>query len=300
MDLVNALIPVLVPVLATILIGVAWARWGRPVEPDRLTPVILNVGTPCLVFSTLSTLVVPAQQLGLMALAAVLMMLAFLGSGRLLLKAMGLPAGVFLPPVVFGNLGNLGLPLNLFAFGDAGLELALIMFATQSVFFFTVHFWLMSGKASLRMILKTPHVYAIAAALFFTLNGIVPPTWLSNTTELIGGLTIPMMLILLGTSLARLKVSYFRRPLVLAVLRVGLGLAVALILAEILDLDGVARGVVVICCCMPGAVFNYLASVRYGRSPDEVASYVVVSTLAVLLLLPGIIPLAWWMAGAGP
>ena len=57
---------------------------------------------------------------------------------------------------------------------------------------------------------------------------------------------------------------------------------------------------VIICCVMPGAVFNYLASVRYDRSPDEVASYVVVSTLAVLLLLPGIIPLAWWLAGTGP
>ncbi len=299
MTLVDALIPVLVPVLVTILVGVAWARWGKPVEPERLTPVILNVGTPCLVFSTLSTLVVPARELGVMALAAVLMMAAFLGTGRVLLRVLGLPAGVFLPPLVFGNLGNLGLPLNLFAFGDAGLELGLIMFATQSMFFFTVHFWLMSGRASPRMILKTPHVYAIAMALAFTLSGTAPPKWLTNTTDLIGGLTIPMMLILLGTSLARLKVSYFTRPLVLAILRVGLGLGVAWALAEILALEGTARGVVIICCIMPGAVFNYLASVRYDRSPDEVASYVVVSTLAVLLLLPAIIPLAWWMAGTG-
>ncbi len=297
MTLVDALIPVLVPVLATILVGVAWACWGTPVEPERITPLILNVGTPCLVFTTLSTLVVPARELGLMVLAAILMMAAFLGAGRLLLKGMGLPAGIFLPPVVFGNLGNLGLPLNFFAFGDGGLELGLIMFATQSVFFFTVHFWLMSGRASLRTFLKTPHIYAIAAALAFTLSGTTPPVWLSSTTNLIGGLTIPMMLILLGTSLVRLKVSSFTRPLILAVLRIALGLAVAWALAEALSLEGTARGVLVICCVMPGAVFNYLASVRYRRSPDDVASYIVVSTLAVLVLLPGIVPLAWWMAG---
>ncbi len=300
MALVDALVPVLVPVLATILVGVAWARWGKPVEPDRLTPVILNVGTPCLVFSTLSTLVVPAVELGIMVLAALLMIGAFLASGHLLIRLTALPAGVFLPPVVFGNLGNLGLPLNLFAFGDAGLELGLIMFATQSMLFFTVHFWLMSGRASPGMIARTPHVYAIAVALAFTLSGTAPPAWLTNTTDLIGGLTIPMMLILLGTSLARFRVSTIARPLVLAILRIIAGLGVALALIAVLGLDGAARGVVVICCVMPGAVFNYLASVRYNRSPDEVASYVVVSTVAVLCLLPAIIPLAWWMAGTGP
>ena len=300
MALVEALVPVLVPVLATILVGVAWARWGRPVEPDRLTPVILNVGTPCLVFSTLSTLVVPAVELGIMVLAAVLMIGAFLASGRLLIRLTALPAGVFLPPLVFGNLGNLGLPLNLFAFGDAGLELGLIMFATQSVLFFTIHFWLMSGRASLGMFAKTPHVYAIAVALAFTLSGTAPPAWLTNTTDLVGGLTIPMMLILLGTSLARFRVSTIARPLALAILRVVAGLGVAWALIAVLGLDGTASGVMVICCVMPGAVFNYLASVRYNRSPDEVASYVVVSTVAVLCLLPAIIPLAWWVAGSAP
>lgn len=300
MALVDALVPVLVPVLATILVGVAWARWGRPVDPDRLTPLILNVGTPCLVFSTLSTLVVPALELGIMVLATLLMIGAFLVTGRLLVRLTALPAGVFLPPVVFGNLGNLGLPLNLFAFGDAGLELALIMFATQSVLFFTVHFWLMSGRASPGMFAKTPHVYAIAVALAFTLSGTAPPIWLTNTTDLIGGLTIPMLLIMLGTSLARFRVSAIVRPLVLALLRIVAGLGVAWALIAVLGLEGTARGVMVICCVMPGAVFNYLAAVRYNRSSDEVAGYVVVSTLAVLCLLPVIIPLAWWMAGTVP
>ena len=300
MTLVSGLVPVLVPVLATILVGVAWARWGKPADPERLTPLILNVGTPCLVFSTLSTLVVPAFELGIMVLATLLMIGAFLVSGRLLIKLTALPAGALLPPVVFGNLGNLGLPLNLFAFGDAGLELGLIMFATQTVIFFTIHFWLMSGRASLSMFTKTPHVYAIAVALAFTLSDTTPPAWLTNTTDLVGGLTIPMLLIMLGTSLARFRVSTIARPLVLALLRTATGLGVACVLIALLGLEGTARGVMIICCAMPAAVFNYLAAMRYNRSPDEVAGYVVVSTLAVLCLMPLIIPLAWWMAGTAP
>jgi predicted permease len=295
-ELVLALVPVLTPIAIAILVGIGWARWGNPVDPGSMTQVILNVGTPCLVFSTLSTLSVPALELGVMALAAVLMMLAFLGSGWLLLRAVGLPSGVYLPPVVFGNLGNLGLPLNLFAFGDAGLELALIMFATQSVLFFTIHFWLMSGQASPLKMLKTPHIYAIALALAFTLTDTAPPDWLNNTTDLLGGMTIPLMLIMLGVSLTRMKVVAFARPLTVVVLRLLLGFAVAFGLCELLGLEGIARGVVTIACCMPGAVFNYLAAVRYDRSPGEVASYIVLSTVVMLALLPLLVPLAWWMA----
>jgi len=296
-SLIAALVPVLAPIAIAIAVGMAWARWGKPADPASLTQIILNVGTPCLVFSTLSTLSVPALELGVMALAAVLMLLSFLGAGWVVLKAVRLPSGVYLPPVVFGNLGNLGLPLNLFAFGDAGLELGLIMFATQSVLFFTIHFWLMSGSPSPMMMVKTPHIYAIAVALAFTLTDTEPPLWLSNTADLIGGMTIPIMLIMLGVSLMRMKVVAVARPLFAALLRLALGFAVAFLLCEVLQLEGTARGVVTIACCMPGAVFNYLAAVRYERSPGEVASYIVISTIVVLAALPGLVPLAWWMAG---
>ena len=94
MELVFALIPVLTPIAIAILAGVAWARFGNPVDPGHMTQIILNVGTPCLVFSTLSTLSVLALELGVMALASVLLMLSFLGIGWVMLRAVRLPTGV--------------------------------------------------------------------------------------------------------------------------------------------------------------------------------------------------------------
>jgi predicted permease len=61
---------------------------------------------------------------------------------------------------------------------------------------------------------------------------------------------------------------------------------VGLILAAVLQLDGVARGVLVLQCAMPAAVFNYLFAQRYARAPEEVASIVVVSTLLAFAGLP--------------
>jgi malate permease and related proteins len=296
--MIAALVPVLVPVVVAILVGVIWGKRGKPVDPGRASQLILNVGTPCLIFSTLSTLSVAPTMLGKMALAAVLLLAGFLLIGPLLLKAINLPRGVYLLPVVFGNLGNLGLPLSLFAFGPQGLEMSLIMFATQSVLFFTLGMWLMSGHSSPLMMAKTPHPYAIAVALAFSLTGTIPPAWLTNTTELLGGMTIPLMLIMLGVSLTRMHVTSYTRPLLLAVVRLAGGIALAFAISWVLGLDGVARGVVTIACCMPGAVFNYLMAVRFDRSPGEVASYVVISTVAILVLLPVLVPIAWWTAGS--
>jgi hypothetical protein len=291
-----ALVPVLAPVVAAILVGVIWGKRGKPVDPGQASQLILNVGTPCLIFSSLSTLEVAPAMLVKMALAALALLVGFLFAGAILLKLLKLRREVYLAPVVFGNLGNLALPLSLFAFGPEGLELSLIMFATQSVLFFTIGMWLMSGHPSPLMMAKTPHPYAIAVALTFTLTGTVPPVWLTNVTELLGAMTIPLMLVMLGVSLSRMHVVAVWRPLLIVALRLAIGIAIAVGLARLLALEGVAAGVLFIACCMPAAVFNYLMAVRYERDSGQVASYIVLSTLAILLLLPVLVPVAWWIA----
>jgi predicted permease len=57
-------------------------------------------------------------------------------------------------------------------------------------------------------------------------------------------------------------------------------------LAALLDQSGIARGVLILQCAMPSAVFNYLFAQRYGRAPEEVASIVVLSTLGAFAGLP--------------
>ena len=49
-------------------------------------------------------------------------------------------------------------------------------------------------------------------------------------------------------------------------------------------------------CAMPAALFNYMMAARYGRSPTEVASIVVLSTLLAFGTLPVVI--GWLLASA--
>jgi len=97
------------------------------------------------------------------------------------------------------------------------------------------------------------------------------------------------MLITLGTSLAELRITTLGRSTALALLRLTMGFAVGVGVAHGLGLEGVARGVVIVECAMPAAVFNYLFAHSYNRRPAEVAGVVVISTALSFATLPALI-----------
>ncbi len=69
-------------------------------------------------------------------------------------------------------------------------------------------------------------------------------------------------------------------------LRLGMGFAVGYGIAEALELERIARGVVIIQCAMPVAVSNYLMALVYKREPEEVAGMVLISTAVAFVMLP--------------
>ena len=56
--------------------------------------------------------------------------------------------------------------------------------------------------------------------------------------------------------------------------------------AELFGYEGMQRGVLIIQCSMPIAVFNYLFATYYERDPEEVASLVVLSSVLGFILMP--------------
>jgi hypothetical protein len=284
--LIEQLAGVLAPTLIATAIGWAWGRFGPGLERERLTDLIMQIGAPCLAFHGLVSVDVdPRLMLG-MAGATALSLACFAGLGAAALAAARLPLRTFLAPVVFGNTGNMGLPLSLFAFGEAGLALALCVYAVAAVIQYSLGIAIWSGELSLGAMLRTPLTVAVLLAVAVIASGWDVPDWLLNTTQLLGGFAVPLMLLSLGMAIGELRITRLRRTAGVAVLRLGMGVALGFALAELLELDGVARGVLVLQSSMPIAVFNYLLAQRYGRSPDEVAAAIVVSTLLSFALLP--------------
>lgn len=289
----SLLLPIVMPVLLCIGLGYVWGRLRKPFADDFVTTLSTTIAAPCLVFGALAVPPaggdadsVTAAALGLMALAAVVAYGLFAAIGWLVLWPTGWSARTYLPALMFGNIGNMGLPLCLFAFGEAGLALALAFFTTGATIMFVACPWMASGRTSPAILGRTPLLYAVPLALAFRALEVPPPLFVTNTTDLLGGMMIPLMLLALGNSLSGLRIASVGRSVLLSTLRLAMGLFVGVLVAELLALEGVMRGVLILQCALPVAVFAYLFAARYDREPGEVASVVVISTLMSLLTLP--------------
>ena len=286
MTLLPALAAVVAPVFLIAFGGYLWSRTRQPFDHDLVTRLVTWAGAPAMVFSNLANTQQSLDTVARIGVATAGCLLAPGIIGAIGLKLARMPLKVYLPSLIFPNIGNAGLPVCMFAFGQDGMALAMVFFTVTSVAQFTIGPALAAGSFRPGELLKVPLVHAVLISLLVLATGVTVPRWLSNTVSLLAGLTIPLMLLSLGVALSEMKAANTGRAIVFSVLRIGLGLASGWGVAVALGLEGAARGVVVIESSMPAAVFNYLFARMHGNSPDEVAGLILVSTLLSVLTLP--------------
>ena len=284
--MINELFAVIAPILICAGIGYAWARRGGSYPVDFVTSMVMNIGAPCLILASFNKAEIDISKMAEITAAALVILSVTLVIGVALIRVMRLKISTFLPSLLFPNIGNMGLPLCLFAFGETGLALALTIFLLVFSLQMSLGIALVAGRRNMTGLLKQPVLWATAIAITLVSTELSLPVWLDNTTSILGGLTIPLMLITLGVSLAELKVTEWKHSLWFSLLRVVGGFGLAVLVAGLFGLEGVERGVLILQSSMPVAVFNYLLAARFQREPGEVAGMVVMSTLLAFVLLP--------------
>ncbi len=277
---------VIAPVFICAMLGYGWVKKGLAFDTPFVSRLVMEVGAPCLIFSSFMEQNIDMDAFQEMATAAFASMLLFGVAGSAVLYLAKLDQRTWLPSQMFPNVGNMGLPLCLLAFGQEGLAFGMTYFMVNTVFGFTIGMMITSGKVSFRELLKNPTFYSVLITLLFLFTDTKPWTWVQNTTKLLGNFTIPLMLIAMGVSLARFHIASVKRSLLISVLRLSMGFVVGVAIAELLGLEGIARGITILQSSMPVAVFSYLFAVRYNRSPEEVAGTVLISTVLSFLSLP--------------
>ncbi|WP_445501686.1 AEC family transporter [Microvirga sp. G4-2] len=282
---------VVLPILITVGIGSMWTRLGYKLESRDLTALIADVATPCLVISTFQTSRLSFEAFTAVAAAATTAIALFVSIGALLLWITGLRIRTFLPSIAFPNAGNLGLPLSLYAFGPEGLSYAIAFFSISSVANYTFGQAIAAGKANWRGLLRLPLLYAVAIGIALSFWGIDLPAPVAKTLALIGNLTVPLMLLMLGASLSRLKVASFGRAAAVTAFRIGGGTLIGILVATLFDLAGAMKAVLILQSANPVAVYNYLFAQRWNNEPEEVAGVVVLSTMVSIVTIP--LLLAW-------
>jgi predicted permease len=265
------------PLAAVVGVGFGYARRFRP-DMDAVNRINLDVFVPALVFSVLSAHAIDFGRFSLLVLAG---LLVILGSGALVYplgRLLGVQARTLLPPMMFRNSGNLGLPVAVLAFGEQALPAAVVLFITTNMTHFSLGVSLLDRRAHPLALLKMPMILAGVAGLLWSASGVALPAAAATFVDMLGQVSIPLMLFALGVRMTSVDLSAWRIGL--------LGVLVAWLASLVLPLGPELSRSLLLYGALPPAVMNFILAERFGQEPAQVASIVLMGNLASLLFIP--------------
>ena len=288
MDIYFKLFEVLFPVFFMVGIGYFIGKKNPKLDTSFITNFAANIGSPAMVFYAITTTGVTFSMFIEYFWYSLIAIFAFALVGVIFLVFLKKEIIRELPPFVLPNVGNMGLPICLFAYGDLGLGIAATISSLVIFFHFTINVFLASKKFSLKLLLQSPPVYAIIISIIFIYYEIQTPVFLVNTTMITAYTAIFLILMSLGIALTRLKVFSFKSAFISSICRVFIGPLIGLGIIKMFNLSGFAAGVFLIQCAMPSAVLTYLIGSMYSpkKIVDSIASMIVVSTIMSFITLP--------------
>ncbi len=296
-------------VLTLLLIGmVGYALAGRGwfgVETQRLLPrLTMEITLPPYMFYVQATAISRNELLdmvyaGLLPFTA--MTLTYLFS-RLLIRLLRIPKGKRgITSVAFtcSNTIYLGLPINLALFGEAALPYVLLYYAVNSMLFWTMGVYLVAGdsedskhallsRETLRSFISPPMMGLISGVMAVLLHIPLPP-FLLNSSKMLGGITIPLILLSLGITMHGMRLRNIRPNRELILILLGRFICSPLILFGLsffFPVPTLMLQVFIIQSSLP-VITNLAVVANYYKANEELGALAVTSsTLLCLFTVP--------------
>jgi predicted permease len=273
------------PLVAIVSVGFYYGRRHGP-DISAANQINMDVFCPALIFSVLSAKSFDVGSYQMLALGAGIIVL---GSGLLLwpfCRLIKVHPKTFLPPMMFSNSGNLGLPLAVLAFGEDALPAAVILFIVENTLHFTAGVYMLNHKTHPLSLLRIPMILAAILGLSWSALDIVLPRAIATFIDMLGQVSIPLMLFALGVRMTKVDFSRWRIGVIGALLCPLSGILIAVALQPLLSLDAKQFGYLILFGALPPAVLNYMVAERYNQEPDQVASIVLLGNMASLITIP--------------
>lgn len=288
---------VVLPVALIAILGGVVGRWrSLPVAP--ISALVFYLFSPALVFHSLSTTSIPGGD-----------------ALRIVVVGVGTYAGVYVVSIVWSaivrhdaparagfalssvtaNVGNMGLPVALLAFGRPGFDIAVVNFVVGAGLAYSAGIVIASmagGTAAqaLRAPFRYPVVYAAVVGILINVSGVALPITLSAPVETLAGAAVPVMLVVLGLQLqTAIGIDNVRDTVTASAIKLLAAPAISWLIAMGLGLDDFTRNTLVVLAAMPSAVIATVLATEFNARPSFVTRVVVVSTLTSMLTVTALI-----------
>jgi malate permease and related proteins len=291
--IINTVVPIFVIIGVTILVS----RY-RTLDARTLSRVSIYLLSPALILTNISESGMGPGELSNILLAAMAVCSIMAVIATLITRSLKYDRAVassFILTAFIMNSVNFGLPYIEFAFGQVGLEPAVVFTVGQAFVAYLVGTYVASrGQSSVgtavRNVLTIPMPYAFALGLWLNATGRSLPGPILQAGEVLARGIIPVTLVILGLQLGGAHLRGRWRPIFVAtVTRFGVGTAVAVGIALLFGLQGLTRQVFIMEASMPAGVLSGVLSTEFGGDPEFAAATILVTTLVSILYLSGLL-----------
>ena len=268
----------------------------------RLSKIVIDITCPALILSSAMTGELPDRRyilplLGISALTYLLLTGVALWLPRLLTKKKD-DEGAIGFALMFGNVGFMGYPIVASIFGREAVFYAAVLNVVNTFAVFTIGTILITGKTvngpkfQKKVLWSTPMLSAYLTMLIVALRIEGIPTWISQPLTMIGNITVPAALLIIGSSMSQLPLRsmlgngtiYMTTLLRLAVLPIGIHY-----LFTFLGFDPFVVGINMVVIAMPVATYGTILCLRHGKDTTFITEVTFITTLISMLTIPALV-----------
>lgn len=300
---------VMLTLFAIVVVGYIAGKLGYMGETfdKRLSKVVIDITCPALILSSAMTGELPDRRyilplLGISVLTYALLTGVALLLPRFLTKKKD-DEGVIGFAMMFGNVGFMGYPIVASIFGHEAVFYAAVLNVVNTFTVFTIGTMLvvgknqstveekeMSRKKMLRKVLySTPMLSAYLTMLIVALEIKDIPEFISQPLTMIGNITVPAALLIIGSSMSQLPLRallgngtiYTTTLMRLAVLPVGIHY-----LMTLLGFSSFVVGINTVVIAMPVATYGTILCLRHGKDTTLITEVTFITTLLAMISIP--------------
>ena len=288
-DLVYRIVAIIFPVFSIVVIGYLYARWRRDTDMASGNRLNMDIFVPALIFDTLSASNYALSDYLWLTMGGVAVVL---GSGLIawpVARLFGYQWKTFVPPMMFNNSGNMGVPLIILTFGSAALPAAVLLLAAENFLHFLLGQQMITQRWSIKVVFQNPMIVATILGIGVSVAGIVLPEFLRLPIHMLGQISIPLLLFSLGVRMLSIDLKDWRIGAMGALICPLSGLMIGLLFVQLVPLSDEHRSMLLLFSALPPAVLNFLVAERFNQEPQRVASIVLIANFASILVIPTVL-----------
>ena len=292
-------VEIMVILFTIVVLGYALCKLGYMGDKfdQKLSSIVIDVTCPAMILSSVMGAELPDRSLilpllGIGFLTYILLLVYGFWVPRFVSKSRD-EQGMIGFALMFANVGFIGYPIVSAIFGPKAVFYAALLNIPNTFFIFTAGVMLVKGEHNMKSlsakVLFSPAMIAAFVAALMVAFGVRTPDIIARPVTMVGNITIPAALMVIGSSMARLPLKeIIGRPkvYVASLLRLVVVPLSVYFLFRFCGVTDVINNINTVIIAMPVASYGTMFCMKYGRNPSLMTEMTFITTLGSILTIP--------------